>query len=313
MTLKIFAALGTTAVLMTAPVFSAPHHGKGPPPPNALQHRSPPPAGPPPHPFGAAAARRAQALGRQNFARSPSPYHPPGPAQRPAPAQMRFHGAFGYAPTVGRQPAGPKSPAQPSYWAHGGSAGRTPHGPGAFGRPLNSNRRRPPPPNQSPGHPVGNQFRQTPGQHSNQWRQQHNFFNQNAPGGNVGSRLQYGHPNQYRGYGHPGRYQGYPQRRFNHRNANHFWERAWEHNYHAYNRYHWRPYLRPHGWYAHQWRFGMYLPYLFWTRNYWITNYWNFGLSQPPYGYIWVREGNNALLINEQDGYILQVIYNIFY
>ncbi|MDE2466542.1 MAG: RcnB family protein [Alphaproteobacteria bacterium] len=57
----------------------------------------------------------------------------------------------------------------------------------------------------------------------------------------------------------------------------------------------------------------MYLPYLFWTRNYWIDNYWTFGLPQPPYGYAWVREGNDALLINEQDGYILQVVYGVFY
>lgn len=81
----------------------------------------------------------------------------------------------------------------------------------------------------------------------------------------------------------------------------------------AVHRYHWRPYVRPHGWYYRRWVFGERLPLIFWTRNYWITDYWMFGLEIPPLGCEWVRYGNDALLIDTRTGEILQVIYGVFY
>ena len=317
MTLKIFAALVASAALLGVPALSAPRHDNAPPPSNTVQQRPPPPASPPPHPFGAAAARRAQVLGQQDFARPPGPYHPPAPT----PAQMGYRRGLGDVPAASRRlgplpqsPARLRSPGHSPYWVHAGSTGPTSGGRAAQGGPRNSGARRPAPVTLSPsrGQAVGSHSRQAPGQDANQWRQQHHFVEHNPPGGTALSQSGYGRPGQNPGYDH-GRTQRYPERPFNHRDAHHFWERAWEHDYHANRRYLWQPYIRPHGWYAQQWRFGMYLPYQFWTHNYWISNYWSFGLPQPPYGYIWVREGNSALLINEQDGYILQVIYNIFY
>lgn len=87
----------------------------------------------------------------------------------------------------------------------------------------------------------------------------------------------------------------------------------WERNFTATNRFHWQPYRRPNGWYYRRWVFGMILPTIFWTENYWINDYWAFGLMNPPYGYVWVRYGDDALLVNVQTGLILRVVYGLFY
>ena len=55
------------------------------------------------------------------------------------------------------------------------------------------------------------------------------------------------------------------------------------------------------------------LPPLFWAQDYWLLDYWLFGLSPPPYGYVWVRDGSDALLIDRATGEIEEVIYGAFY
>lgn len=86
----------------------------------------------------------------------------------------------------------------------------------------------------------------------------------------------------------------------------------WQRNFRAQQRHRWQPYHRPEGWYFRRWVFGMVLPTFFWTRQYWIENYWEFGLPDPPYGYVWVRYGDDALLVNVRSGYILQTVYDLF-
>jgi len=78
-------------------------------------------------------------------------------------------------------------------------------------------------------------------------------------------------------------------------------------------RYHYQTYQRPHGWYAQRWVYGQILPRLFWSQNYWLTGYYNFVLIDPPYGYVWVQNGNDALLVDVQNGQILSVEYSIFF
>ncbi len=89
--------------------------------------------------------------------------------------------------------------------------------------------------------------------------------------------------------------------------------RNYQRNVSAQHRYRWGDYRRPSGWYSHRWSYGEFLPSLFWGRDYWINNYWSLGLPQPPYGCEWVRYGNDALLIDDSTGEIVQVIYGIFY
>lgn len=91
-----------------------------------------------------------------------------------------------------------------------------------------------------------------------------------------------------------------------------FDRRAWQENGRAQRRYHWNSYQRPRGWYYRRWTYGMVLPSLFWGRQYWIDSYWDFGLPDPPYGYVWVRYGDDALLVNVETGDILRVIYGLY-
>lgn len=92
-------------------------------------------------------------------------------------------------------------------------------------------------------------------------------------------------------------------------------------NFHSYQwnrtaqvRYHYgRPYDPPHGYYYTRWVYGQVFPTIFWTQNYWLTDYYSFGLDNPPYGYVWVRYGPDALLVNVYNGQILSVEYGVFY
>jgi len=89
--------------------------------------------------------------------------------------------------------------------------------------------------------------------------------------------------------------------------------RHWQRNFDAPRRYHWEPYRHPRGWYYRRWTFGTILPFAFWTRDYWIDSYWDFGLLDPPYGYVWVRYGPDAILVNVHTGVILRAVYGVFY
>lgn len=93
----------------------------------------------------------------------------------------------------------------------------------------------------------------------------------------------------------------------------HFDVHVYRRVYTSVHRYRWRPYVRPHGWYYRRWVYGEVLPRIFWVRDYWIADFWMFGLPVPPYGYEWVRYGDDAVLVNTDTGEILQVIYNVFY
>ncbi len=79
-------------------------------------------------------------------------------------------------------------------------------------------------------------------------------------------------------------------------------------------RYHYaHPYFPPHGYYYRRWVYGQVFPTIFWTQNYWLTDYYSYGLDNPPYGYVWVRYGPDALLVNVYNGQILSVEYGVFY
>ena len=88
---------------------------------------------------------------------------------------------------------------------------------------------------------------------------------------------------------------------------------AYQRNFTAPRRFHANVYVRPHGWYEHRWSYGEILPALFWTQNYWLGDYYDYGLADPPPGFVWVRYGDDALLVNVYTGAILQVEYGVFY
>jgi hypothetical protein len=68
----------------------------------------------------------------------------------------------------------------------------------------------------------------------------------------------------------------------------------------------------PRGQFYHRYRFGMYLPPIFWIDDYLIFDYLDYGLIAPPYGCEWVRYGPDLLLINQTTGQVVDVIYGAF-
>ena len=114
-------------------------------------------------------------------------------------------------------------------------------------------------------------------------------------GGSHGSYGEHGTYGTHWGHGHNNAYNSY------HR------------YYHSGHRYHGSYYNRPHGWYSHNWSYGEYLPLMFWASQYWINNWHNYDLMAPPPGCVWVRYGNDALLIDEDTGEIIQVVRGLYY
>ncbi len=71
-------------------------------------------------------------------------------------------------------------------------------------------------------------------------------------------------------------------------------------------------YAPPPGWHYQPWNYGQVLPAAYWNQPYWLTNYSQYGLQPPPYGYVWVQNGPDALAVDSYSGTILQVIRGLF-
>jgi Ni/Co efflux regulator RcnB len=89
--------------------------------------------------------------------------------------------------------------------------------------------------------------------------------------------------------------------------------RDFHRDFRAPHRFQVRSYRRPSGWYSHRWSFGEFLPSAFWVRDYWLIDFADYDLPPPPYGAIWVRVDRDALLIDEDSGEIITVVYDVFY
>jgi len=128
-----------------------------------------------------------------------------------------------------------------------------------------------------------------------------------APGGAHGAPQARGEPHEGpRGYQRPAEPQGWNARPAQVDRG------AYQHNFRAARSYHIGPYRRPPGWSAHRWGYGEILPRAYWGPQYLIGDYWLFGLEVPPVNFEWVRDGNDALLIDTNSGEILQVEYGVF-
>ena len=88
---------------------------------------------------------------------------------------------------------------------------------------------------------------------------------------------------------------------------------SYQRNANASARFHYGSYNAPRGYHYQRWTYGETLPSMYWARDYWLTSWWMFDLAIPPYGYEWVRYGDDALLVNVDTGQILQVDYGVFY
>lgn len=93
----------------------------------------------------------------------------------------------------------------------------------------------------------------------------------------------------------------------------HFDVRVYQRNLYSPHRYHWQTYRQPPGWYHHRWGYGQRLPRAWFVHDYWIPNFIMFGLIAPPHGYVWVRVGEDALLVDTETGEVIRVVYGVFY
>ncbi len=114
----------------------------------------------------------------------------------------------------------------------------------------------------------------------------------------------------------------------NHNGRNDRWDRHrndWDHhpNYwdnrrhdrrdYARYRFSFGSYHRPHGYYYRTWHRGDRLPRAWYGNSYIVYDWHPYRLYAPPYGYHWVRVGNDVLLTALATGVVLDVIYDIWY
>jgi len=95
------------------------------------------------------------------------------------------------------------------------------------------------------------------------------------------------------------------------------WQR-WDRNrfppvYASHHRFRVGPYHRPYGWFVRSWAFGDFLPNGWFAPDYWIDDFWDYDLPYPPPGLHWVRVGDDALLVDDYSGRVLQVVRDIFW
>jgi Ni/Co efflux regulator RcnB len=119
-----------------------------------------------------------------------------------------------------------------------------------------------------------------------------------------------------------------PHDRNDRRNDNQRWDRYrgdwnrhpnyWDNRRHdrvdyARYRYHFGSYHAPRGYYHRTWRRGDHLPRGWYGSSYVVYDWRPYRLYSPPYGYHWVRVGNDVLLTAVATGIVLDVLYDIWY
>jgi len=74
-----------------------------------------------------------------------------------------------------------------------------------------------------------------------------------------------------------------------------------------------RPWVAPRGFVFRHFRLGERVPAVLLSSLYFLTDFSLYGLEPPPPGYVWIREGSDAVLVDRYTGEVLQVAYDVFY
>jgi Ni/Co efflux regulator RcnB len=80
----------------------------------------------------------------------------------------------------------------------------------------------------------------------------------------------------------------------------------------ATHHFHAGAYRAPSGYAYRRHNIGDRLDAAFYARDYWLTDYATYDLMAPPDGYVWVRFGPDALLIDEDTGEVVRIQYGLF-
>jgi Ni/Co efflux regulator RcnB len=73
-----------------------------------------------------------------------------------------------------------------------------------------------------------------------------------------------------------------------------------------------RPWVAPRGFSYRRFSLGERVPAVLLGATYFL-DFALYGLEAPPPGYVWVRDGNDAVLVDQSTGEVVQVEYDIFY
>ena len=79
------------------------------------------------------------------------------------------------------------------------------------------------------------------------------------------------------------------------------------------NRFHVGAYRAPYGFYARAWAFGDFLPRGWFAASYFIGDFVDYDLPYPPPGFEWVRVGDDAIMVDQYTGRVVQVVRGIFW
>jgi Ni/Co efflux regulator RcnB len=97
------------------------------------------------------------------------------------------------------------------------------------------------------------------------------------------------------------------------RHPNYWDNRRHDRRDHARYRYNYGHYHQPRGYYYRSWHRGDRLPSHWYSRQYVVYDWRPYRLYSPPYGYHWVRVGNDVVLTAIATGLVLDVLYDIWY
>ncbi|HWA88966.1 MAG TPA: RcnB family protein [Rhizomicrobium sp.] len=69
----------------------------------------------------------------------------------------------------------------------------------------------------------------------------------------------------------------------------------------------------PRGFAYRRFAIGERIPAVLLAADFFLTGYAAYGLEAPPPGYIWVRDGDDAVLVDRYTGEVIAVEYDVFY
>ena len=78
-------------------------------------------------------------------------------------------------------------------------------------------------------------------------------------------------------------------------------------------RFHARVWVAPRGFTYRRFALGERVPTLLLAAPFFLTDFMTYGLTPPPPGFVWVRDGNDAVLVDQSTGEVVQVESDLFY
>lgn len=69
----------------------------------------------------------------------------------------------------------------------------------------------------------------------------------------------------------------------------------------------------PRGFHYRRFVLGERVPRILLAPTFYLTAYSTYGLLEPPEGFVWVRVGPDAVLVDTETGEVIRVVYGVFY